>query len=546
MSRAVRSFLRVSFLLALVGAQSLLGASIASATSDTCLYDGPTKIATVLLPPGPNTNATVSREPSGNHIQYEGTNCGTATVKNTDTVYVITGDGAQGLTIDLSNGAFAPGATSEGSGVSEIEFEVDLGAGTDSLSIVGGSGNDRIWFPGNGAVRLNGDTDADVDLTGVENRYVYGGGGNDTIGASSTTGSVYLYGEGGDDQLTGGGADDTLEGGIGADVLQGGSGSDDVEGDAAGDIVRGGADPDYLYGGAGNDVLDGGPGNDYFYAESGPDGADTWIGGDGQDDYLSFRDRTENLTLDADGKADDGAAGEGDRVGTDIEQMEGGSGNDHLTGTAADNYLYGADGDDVLSGLGGNDYLQGGADDDTLHGGADEDSLYGGMGDDVVYGDAGGDGLNSENVVDGNDEFHGGTGRDQISYYYRTAKVWIRIGGSAEGELVELDSIASDVENATGGGGNDYITGTNANNYLYGYAGADTILGGAGVDGVNGGIGGDDLTGGDGYDYVYGNEDNDVLHLTDGGSDYADCGTGTDVASDRDAVDTTTNGCETI
>ena len=63
--------------------------------------------------------------------------CGGATVNNVDTVEVAGAGGNESLTIDESGGPFAPGLTPEAA-PAEIEFAVDLGAGSDSLTVQGG------------------------------------------------------------------------------------------------------------------------------------------------------------------------------------------------------------------------------------------------------------------------------------------------------------------------------------------------------------------------------------------------------------------------
>jgi Ca2+-binding RTX toxin-like protein len=108
-----------------------------------------------------------------------------------------------------------------------------------------------------------------------------------------------LYGEGGDDALTGGRGDDTLDGGDGKDDLHGGGGDDLVKGgkgddslcgDAGADALYGGDGDDSLEGGTGADILLGGAGNDVLYGDSGPEtargadlAADQLNGGAGND-----------------------------------------------------------------------------------------------------------------------------------------------------------------------------------------------------------------------------------------------------------------------
>lgn len=131
---------------------------------------------------------TIAR--SGDQLFVNGAACGiaplVATVTNTDTVS-ITGVpmGNESLTIDLSGGAFAPGVTTESSGISEIEFPaVDLGDGADSLVIVGSSGADDISFSA-GGIDLTGDGDADVTFAGggaaIEAYTVEAGAGSDIV-----------------------------------------------------------------------------------------------------------------------------------------------------------------------------------------------------------------------------------------------------------------------------------------------------------------------------------------------------------------------------
>ena len=55
---------------------------------------------------------------------------------------------------------------------------------------------------------------------------MYGNTGNDTLDASQTTDTIFLFGAGGDDLLLGGAGDDTLSGGEGDDTLIGGAGND--------------------------------------------------------------------------------------------------------------------------------------------------------------------------------------------------------------------------------------------------------------------------------------------------------------------------------
>src|SRR5688500_16941949 len=129
-----------------------------------------------------------------------------------------------------------------------------------------------------------------------------------------------------------------------------------------------------LQGKAGNDRLvvqdsvlvdsniDGGDGNDFLRGGVGPDRV---AGGKGID-TISYANRISAVTVDLDGMADDGSAGENDTIRADIENIEGGEGNDRLTGSSSANVISGLGGDDLLRGLQGNDDFVGGTGFDTV------------------------------------------------------------------------------------------------------------------------------------------------------------------------------------
>jgi Ca2+-binding RTX toxin-like protein len=126
------------------------------------------------------------------------------------------------------------------------------------------------------------------------------------------------------------------------------------------DTLEGGPDVDIFTGGAGRDLLNGNGGDDLL-----GDGStdlqepDVFNGGAGID-RISYGGEPVGVTVDLDGVADDGRAGEFDRVGADVEHITGGQFPDRLTGNAKANQLFGNGGDDVLVGLAGFDELFGG------------------------------------------------------------------------------------------------------------------------------------------------------------------------------------------
>ncbi|PRD40775.1 hypothetical protein C5748_25165 [Phyllobacterium phragmitis] len=196
--------------------------------------------------------------------------------------------------------------------------------------IVGGSGYDRVSFLATtsyavdadfsqgGAVRLNarGDT---LSLQGIEEFWGHGWK-DDRIVADAHM--VALYGQDGNDVLTGNARDNYLQGdnnyagssfesddilnGLGGDdVLDGGHGNDTLNGGDGADRLSGQLDDDVLSGGAGDDTLDGGSGADTLY---GDDGADTLDGGTG-DDTLNGGAGNDVLFVSSGNDSYDGGAG---------------------------------------------------------------------------------------------------------------------------------------------------------------------------------------------------------------------------------------------
>ena len=157
-----------------------------------------------------------------------------------------------------------------------------------------------------------------------------------------------------------------------------------VIGGKGNDALRGSKGPDTMIGGAGNDLMDGKAGDDYFIEMDAADGSDTFIGGPGGMDFVSYYPRSRPVIANLDGRRNDGQRSERDKIGRDIEGIEGGSGADRLTGNSKSNGLFGGAGADVLNGAGGADDLWGGNGSDTLIGGSGLDSLYGEDGDDTL------------------------------------------------------------------------------------------------------------------------------------------------------------------
>jgi len=175
--------------------------------------------------------------------------------------------------------------------------------------------------------------------------------------------------------------------------------------------------------------------------------------------------------------------------------------------------------------------FNGGPGNDTLIGGPRNDVLRGGFGNDAIFGNGGDDVSVAENVRDGRDVFNGGLGRDTADYGLRLIAVNVSLNGVAnDGSAPEFDNNLANVENATGGRGNDVLIGNAANNVLDGRAGNDTLLGLGGNDVLIGGLDNDRLTGGLGNDSLIGGAGNDTAFaqaLRDG-RDTFNGGAGTD------------------
>ncbi|MBG0560757.1 calcium-binding protein [Actinoplanes aureus] len=205
-----------------------------------------------------------------------------------------------------------------------------------------------------------------------------GGTGNDKIYGGPR--ADFIQGGSGADKIYGRGGKDELHGDDGSDRLSGGDGDDWLAAEDGNDVLLGDAGHDSFHGGNGNDRMYGGPGQDGFSLSPADYGSDNDYvsGGAGDRDAVTYITYTKGIKADADGvTGDDGAKGEKDTLATDIEEIQGGEGNDVLYGTARVDYLYGWSGNDVIYGLGG---------DDLVAGEAGQDKLYGGAGDDYVSG----------------------------------------------------------------------------------------------------------------------------------------------------------------
>jgi Ca2+-binding RTX toxin-like protein len=380
--------------------------------------------------------AMVSKLSSG-ALGVNGYPCAAATTAALKKLIVTGTGGDQTLILDYLGGVFGAGIAAN------IGVDVDLGGGTgDSLKFRGTKTADAYVF-GSAGITINTDTIKDITFAGVEN--------------------FVLTLTDGDDSFSGAGS-----------AVTGGSTAF-----TAAITVYGGAGNDTLRGGDGADTINGGLGNDTFTTGAVADGGDTLNGGGGND-TADYSTRTAAVKLINDGNASSGAnvtavlGDEGDKIGTDVLILKGGMGGDTLTGGAGADTISGGPGDDTIAGAGGTD---------------------------ILNGDAGNDTFDEGSGSNGGDVMNGGAGTDLASYASRSLAVLVTVDAVAlDGESGELDKVMIDIENVTGGGGNDVIVGSAVDNVLTGGLGNDSISGGLGNDTLIGSGGNDTMAGDAGDD----------------------------------------------
>ena len=357
--------------------------------------------------------------------------------------------------------------------------------------------------------------------------------------------------------------------------------------------MYGEAGDDYLSGQAGTDLLDGGEGNDTMVLGKG----NTAIGGNGNDVY-DLRGSLGEIEALSEVTIIEQAGGGYDKIfayvntftfAANIEEFEGSAadpfigvkvygndfantaktgddddwldmkgGDDFVNAGGRDDRVYGGDGNDRLEGDWGNDWLSGGngndtilgdwaehtlpqygGGNDTIYGGAGNDRLFGALGSDKLYGDAGDDYLSAQ--AGGTDVLDGGTGNDRFLTdgwasiversnngtdtveFYGTQ---ITLAANVENLVHVSAPLTPDIANnwttkVTGNAGKNVIIGQDGTNLIWGEGGndiingeggADVLRGGDGNDIVNGGKGTDTLYGDAGYDTLFGGADADTLY----------------------------------
>jgi Ca2+-binding RTX toxin-like protein len=305
--------------------------------------------------------------------------------------------------------------------------------GNDRL--FGDDGDDTIY--GDSLVELNFIGPANPPLSsdwidgGLGDDYMNGQAGTDTAAFNSISAAVVVDLAAG--VATGQGTD-TL---ISFENVTGSDQADIIRGDNAFNIFEGGAGNDRLEGRAGSDILKGGAGRDFL------DGGTDF-------DTADYTDKTLGVAVNLSGATPVAVliGGVAEDTIVNIEAVNGGSGNDTLRGDSGANYFFSGGGNDLMQGLGGIDY------------------------------------------------FDGGTGVDLVTYAGQNVAVTVALNGAnwvdAAVNGINEDFIRN-VENLTGGSGNDALTGDGLVNILDGGLGNDLIRGGAANDILNGGVGVSDI-----------------------------------------------------
>ncbi|MFN7804404.1 MAG: right-handed parallel beta-helix repeat-containing protein, partial [Planctomycetaceae bacterium] len=338
-------------------------------------------------------------------------------------VYTTSGNYTITFTVTDDDGA----ATSQTKNVSIVAANLqvsELDPTKTDLFVGGTTGNDTI------ALALSG-TNTTVTINSVSagafaptgRIVVFGQAGNDNVTVASTiTRAAWLYGDDGNDTLTGGGGSDVITGGAGTDSQVGGAGNDTYLFDA--DTALG---IDTVNDSAGIDTLD-------------------FSGTTGQAIALNLALTTAqvvnaNLTLTL-------------TSASAIENVTGGSLHDTLTGNSLANTFIGGLGNDTLTGAAGNDIYRFNLD-DTL--GADTLNEAGGGIDTLDFSPTNGIGAT-------------------VNLALATVQT------VASGRLTLVLGSATTFENIIGGAANDSLAGNTLANTFTGGAGDDTLTGGTGND----------------------------------------------------------------
>ncbi len=388
--------------------------------------------------------------------------------------------------------------------------------GTDSVKIVGTSGNDSMTVLDTG-LTING---ASLTLSSIEKRTLAGASGNDAyrFDADGTLGTYAISeaSNGGTDSVDfaltassvavdlGKTAQQTVNSGLNlafaaANTLEnaiGGNGNDRLTGNSLANTLTGNEGLDILTGKGGNDSLAGGGGDDkYVFDADSPLGTDTLNEqANSGTDTIDFTTSSTGVSLSLASVATQVVNSNLSlflNVSSTIEKLSGGAGDDTLIGNPLNNTILGNGGLDMITGAAGND------------------QLTGGLGNDFYF-FAAASAAELDTVTEAS-----GQGTDTLNFASISTPVVLNLGTSLNqtvhtNRTIKLNSAAT-FENASGGSGNDTLLGNTLNNSLTGNNGNDILIGNAGNDFLFGLVGRDILVGGAGLDNLDGGADDDIL-----------------------------------
>jgi Ca2+-binding RTX toxin-like protein len=556
-----------------------LGLPLASCSTASASGFGVGQVLTLALTGGPSTimiNAT-----AGGKIAVNGWNCvngsgaqltTTGAVATAVKKIVINGDPTVGekVILDLLPASFGSVLTGGATGTG---FVIDLGAGAgDSFMMRGTTGIDKVTMgstpAGDTYVDFNGDSKADVKLTGIENYSVTLLGGADIFTAAGgainavqlTAGVTSLGAMTQGITVFGGDGNDTLQGGDGNDTLNGGN-NDDTFKTSTGALADGN---DVYIGGPGIDTIDYSGRTSDLTVTIGPAHATITgsvdlssltypTGPNGKVLVLSI-DGAANVTTTLASPADENAIASqintavGSTVATvnathhlvlnslssgpstTIQAVVGGSalaylgvaagtanganGNDGQSGESDDvtytvENIIGGSGNDALTGSDQYNVITGGAGNDTIDGVANATCPVSGAGD-TLNGGLGNDIFLMGAVANCGVVVSGGAGIDTVDYSSRTAAVNVSLDGTANDGDPTANSGAGEKGNLNATD-LEIVLGGSGNDTLTASALGSELHGGAGNDTLNGGNASDVLVGDSGNDTINGGAGDDYI-----------------------------------
>jgi hypothetical protein len=256
----------------------------------------------------PTLTYTVTGLVNGDALATLPTLTTTATATSVPGTYAINVSGASAANYAIS---YQAGTLAVYAGTNSAALVTDTQTGISTLYVYGTKGSDKVTItsvstssPNTVLVTMNKKALGTFSVPETGQIVVHGLNGSDTITVGGQiTRSAWIYGDAGNDKLTGGVGTNNLYGGDGNDKLTGGSGTNYLYGDAGNDTLVGGSGTNFLYGEAGNDTLTGGSGSSVLLGGDGNDrltggaGRSILIGGSGSDSLIANKAKGESLLI---------------------------------------------------------------------------------------------------------------------------------------------------------------------------------------------------------------------------------------------------------